>query len=166
MEKYLRTLKIIISSEVAAYKEMLELSEQKRDVLINNQTNELNEIVSKEQGILGRIKQYEHSREDCTAKISCVCGLTDTIMDLQTIIDNAENPLKKDIIELRYVLKEVVSELSNINEQNKMLIDTHRKFVSFSLEAITGQMSTLNTYSNEGLENDTKAVHMLLDSTV
>lgn len=166
MEKYLRTLKIIISSEVAAYKELLALSEQKKDVLINNQTKELNEIVSKEQSILGKIKQHEHSREDCTAKISHACGLSGVKIDLQTIIDNAENPLRKDIIELRCELKKVVSELSNINEQNKMLIDTHRKFVSFSLEAITGQMNTLNTYSNAGLENDTKAVHMLLDSTV
>lgn len=166
MDKLLRTLKIIMSSEVIAYKELLALSVQKKDVLIENKTDDLNDIVSKEQSILAKIKQHERSRKDCAAKISTECGYSDSNIDIETIIDIADGSLKKDIIAIRAELKQIITALTDINENNKMLIDTHRKYVSFCMEAITGQMSTLNTYSHAGVENNQETANMLIDSTI
>ena len=166
MDKLLRKLKIIMDSELAAYKELLDLSIKKKDILIENKTADLNDIVSEEQSLLSKVKQHEISREDCIFSISEECGYSDRSIDIETIIGLAEGSLKTEIISIRGKLKDVIKRLSDINENNKMLIDTHRKYIAFSMEAITGQMSTLSTYSHAGLENNQETANMLIDSTI
>ena len=166
MDILLRTLKNIMASEISSYKKLLELSRIKSKVLIKNRTADLGEIVEKEQEILNGIKLQEKDRVECVSKISSAYGLGENNIDIETIIEEASGSEKDDIIRLRAEFKDVLLELADKNEQNKMLIETHRKYVEFCMQAIAGQLSSLSTYSHAGGESSLQTANVLFDSSI
>lgn len=167
MDQLLKTFKNVVFCEVTAYKELLALSKQKKTILVNNKTAELKDITEMEQGFLCKIKQYEADREDCVSKIAASSGLAQQTLDFQMIIDLAQDPLRQELIQLKSELEKMISELSDVNELNKTLINTHMKYISFCIEAIASHIRGSNTYSHSGRFKDEKSVsNVLIDRTV
>ena len=167
MNPLFETLKNEIAGEAAAYKALLKLAKQKKDILVSNKTSALNDIVLQEQEILGSIKQHAQTREDCVAKAAESFGVASETLHFQAIIDLTQGGVRQDFISLRTALADTVAELSEINALNKTLIETHMKYVSFCIEAVASHIKGLGTYSNAGCVDSQKADgHMLLDRTV
>ncbi len=167
MNSFLSVLKELIMREISAYEKLILLSKQKKEAVIKNNFSDVDDIITKEQAVITKIKSLERQRDDVTNKIAYELKAEKGSVRLGEIIDIAQGETKQEFISLREKLEKIIFELSRLNALNKALINTHLKYSSFCIEVVSGYLNALTTYTNSGKANDNeKSNYSLLDRTV
>ncbi|MDF2521326.1 MAG: FlgN protein [Clostridia bacterium] len=156
----------ILNKENGHYKDLLELSNKKKNTVIEGKVSELDKIVKFEQNLIFDLGQLEKLREQELQKLCEMLGVNGKT-NVSEIIKHLPEPLAQKLLELQKSLGNTISELQNVNNINGQLIQQSLDYIEYSVNMITSTGPTNSVYSDlkgtgKGMDNkkrlfDTKA---------
>ncbi|RXT04478.1 flagellar export chaperone FlgN [Ammoniphilus sp. CFH 90114] len=131
------------------HKELLELAEEKKQVLINGSLNELQIIVAKESQRVNKIKDYDEERQRLVQEFLILKGIRRQDHSLRDCIPLMESQEEQRMFsQLRNELRELLLRLNRINGLNQQLLEQSMSFVQYTLEVLTEDNAPTVTYGN------------------
>lgn len=161
MASLMEELIMTLEKEDAVYKELIPIAEKKTRVIIKNDLEALREITKSEQEAVDRITALENKREEVVTNIGIVLNQKPEELNLKKIIRILKKQPKEQqrLSQLRDSLKANVNRLSQINVQNKVLIDESLEMIEFNMNLIQStRMSPGNNYDRGAQTTNTPLV--------
>jgi flagellar biosynthesis/type III secretory pathway chaperone len=129
---------------------LLELAGRKRQVLIHNQVDLLNQIVNQENKLLRRITALDQQRVEAIGTVLMQRGYRPdpqiTVSDLIRLIFRAED--KQALMDSHKRLLATLDQLREQNALNQQLIESSLAYINFSIELTMGTTEQENTYQH------------------
>lgn len=150
MYKNVQAILDILNGEIAFYKKLLKLSKDKQKIIIAGNVNELDKIIKIEQDMILEIGQLEKQRELEADRLCVLLGLKReslTLSELSRILGASDGALFQNI---QKEMKDLLSELKKINDQNGELIKQSLEYIDFSIDIITSSQLTSSSLYDEG----------------
>lgn len=151
MNQVAAKLRAILEEELTVYQQMRDLALQKKKLLLEKFSSELQTIVSREELLIQRLIELEPERIVCVEKIT---GKADTNLDA-AVEAVAESDGKSDLWMIGSQLREVVSEIKLLNDENQKLLEQALELTQYSIKLITKAPADV-TYSAAGKRPDGK----------
>lgn len=126
----------ILEDEYKCYQEVLRISKEIRDVLIENAIEELIEIVKGEQQYINEIDALEERRLALMEQVEEKYNIDSSNLSYLEFIDHLPTKNKEQLVNIRQKLLEILDEIHVQNEENKKLIEEAVKFNEFSTDLI------------------------------
>ena len=147
MASLMENLISVLEEEGKAYEELLELSMKKTPIIIGGDLENLQKITDDEQIIVAKINRLDAKREEVTKDIANVLNKDVTKLKLVDIINLlSQRPVEQKLLAAAHdKLKEVVGQMTRINEQNRDLIQRSLEMVEFDLNLIQSMKSAPQT---------------------
>ena len=147
MASLMENLISVLQREGDAYEELLELSMKKTPIIVSGDLEGLQKITDEEQNVVARINHLDAKREEVTKDIANVLNKDVKSLKLVDIINlMSQRPIEqKQLATAHDKLKEVVGQMTRVNEQNKELIKQSLEMVEFDLNLIQSMKSAPQT---------------------
>lgn len=161
MASLIEELITTLEKENEIYKELIPIAEKKTRVIIKNDLEALREITKNEQDAVDRITALEGKREEVVTNIGIVLNQKAEELNLKKIIQilKKQPEEQQKLSKLRDSLKASVNRLSQINAQNKVLIDESLEMIEFNMNLIQStRMSPGNNYDRGAQTTNTPLV--------
>ena len=142
----------ILEEETGCYQTLLDMADNKRDVIIQGDVPSLQEITKKEQELAGFLLRLEKKRQENVMDICQVTNRKPEDMTIQKLIDLLKGNEKNQLKETQEELLSVVEQLKSKNELNKKLIAQSLELLDFTMNAVQSMRSapTSNNYQSRG----------------
>jgi len=147
----------VLRKETVLYRELYELCEHERDVLVNFSTPELLENNSRKETIILKARLLDESRAKLVARIAEALGIEADGIDLTTLAGYAGRRHGAVLRELQAVLREILVRLDERNERNKVLVSSSIQHVQKSIEFISRLVTPPSCYGTDGEMRSTDA---------
>ncbi len=137
MATLIDTLIDVLKEQVLLYEELLVLSKEKKQVIINNDIELLKQITSAEVVITNRAQILEKERMESVSDIALVLGKSEKDLTIYRIVELVNT--EEDKAKLKNVadkIKSVIDELKIENDNNNALLKSALEYVDFSLNVI------------------------------
>lgn len=129
----------ILKIEYEMYQELYELAQQKQDIIINEDIDELEKIVRNEEEFLQKIKELEEER----------LTLTDN-NNLTELLLIADEPQKLNLDDFRNQIIDLTVKLKEQNSLNNKLINDSLALININMSLIKGN-NDKSIYNKKGL---------------
>lgn len=125
----------VLESEEKEYRTLIELSENKRQVIIAGNVPELEIITGKEQDVTDILHKLELRRAAVLKDMAVVLGKDTKDLTIEKMIKILEKQPEEQqhLMELRKKMHETLNEMALINTQNQVLIKHALEMVEFDL---------------------------------
>ena len=125
----------VLESEITQYQQLLELSTEKKRVIINADVPALEKIVDLEQDVSSKIQNLDKHRRKVMHDMSVVLNKPEKDFSLGTIIDMlSSQPVdQKQLENVKNQLRTTLDEVRKVNEQNQTLLKQALEMVEFDL---------------------------------
>ena len=158
MRQLLETFFETLSAQRDVHGELLTLSTEKKDAIVNNDVRSLDRIVKGEEVLLSRLNHWEHKRKECVQTLAGQVGRPAQEIGWQDFLPAGDPQQREHLTELHRDLKILLEKQIAVNDINKRLIESRLEYIDFSLETIAGEgQGSFQTYGGEGLEPDRTA---------
>lgn len=134
----------ILEKEHKLYQKIYKLGEEKRQVIINQNIENLNIITNKEELLLDEISNLEEKRLRIAGEKS-----------ISELSDNTEYNYRKLLTDMKSKLEVIIEKLSELNELNSQLIKDSLQMTTFSINLLTNN-SKQGTYGKKGYAKNDK----------
>ena len=124
----------ILRGQLQNYDELLVLSAEKRNVIIENNTQMLQKITQAENSIIGRNQRMENKRLEIIGNIANVLNYDAnelTMSSLAELIKEQEE--YGELVEVRDSLKETLESLKAENDRNAKLLESSIDFINLTI---------------------------------
>lgn len=125
-------LKEILNEELQIYKELSQITYEKTQTIIDNDTEFLDKITRREEELILEITQWEKKREELLNS----WGL-DKNTPLNQIISNIPAEDKKELEEIKEELFKILKEIKERNELNNVLIRDSLEYIDFNINLLS-----------------------------
>lgn len=137
----------VLQQECVEYNGLLELSGRKTPIIVAGDLVNLEKITDEEQEWVGRIAHLEKKRTEVTADIADVLNKDVKTMKLRDLVEMlaarpAEQKLLADACD---GLRDVVSRVQAVNEQNRELIQHSLELVEFDMNLLQSMRTAPQT---------------------
>lgn len=137
----------VLQQECIEYNGLLELSGRKTPIIVAGDLANLEKITDEEQEWVGRIAHLEKKRTEVTADIADVLNKDVKTMKLRDLVEMlaarpAEQKLLADACD---GLRDVVSRVQAVNEQNRELIQHSLELVEFDMNLLQSMRTAPQT---------------------
>lgn len=156
MASLIENLISVLEQENSEYETLLELSRKKTPVIIRGDITELQKITDEEQNIIGRIHQLDGKREESIRDIANVINKDVEKLKLENLIQMLEkSPKEQKLLSLVHdKLHVTLSQMKNVNEQNRELLTSALEMVEFDLNLLQSARRAPETANyNKGAYN-------------
>lgn len=148
----------VLDRENVHYQALLELSRKKTDAIVNNRTDELQDILGKEQKLITALDELDKEREEHSDDIANVLNVPAkemTVTKLIKLLEKQPNDQAK-LIEVYEALKQTVDKLVLINDNNKVLLQESLEMIDFEMNLVKNSMMapTTNNYGKNAYNSD------------
>ena len=125
----------VLEEEDGKYRQLVELSQEKKDVLIRADIDRLNQITEREQDITTDLQQMEKKRREVLADMAIVLRRKEEDLTLDSMVDllDSQPEEKERLVQLRDRLRKTLDEMNEINSRNQMLLQQAIDMVEFDL---------------------------------
>lgn len=125
----------VLENENEQYKQLAELSKQKKQVIIDADVPALEKIVDLEQNVASKIQNLDNRRLKVMHDMSVVLNHSDQDFTVDTVIEMLSSQPKEQqrLKDVKKQLKTTLQEVRNINEQNQTLLNQALELVEFDL---------------------------------
>ena len=154
-----------LEETLVLYRYMLELSGNKKNILVRGKPVELEAINREEESLLLKGKELEHRRAKATAVLVTACGLTNDKPTLAELADVAEPETAAQLLTLKTEFAAVLKDLTRLNAVNAKLTEQALAFVNYNLNLLTRRQAE-PTYAPVGAAFKESALSALLDRKV
>lgn len=135
MASLMENLLTILERENSEYERLVELSAEKRQIIIDGNVPGLEEITGREQDITSNIKNLENKREEVIHDMAIVLSKDAKELTLTNMIAflNKQPKEQERIRDVRDRLRETIRRMEEINRQNEVLLKHALEMVEFDL---------------------------------
>jgi flagellar biosynthesis/type III secretory pathway chaperone len=127
----------ILGEQATRCEELLGLAKEKKDVIIQNDIDELQKITNLENMVISQNNRLERQRISLAADIAEVLGKRGQVLDLAALIEcMAGQPQQEPLREAGDRLRGILAELKEHNDFNNLLIQNALEYVNYSLNLI------------------------------
>lgn len=147
------------------YRQLLELSEEKRTLLIQAKPGELEAINRLEEALVIKGSEMENRRAKATAVILTSLGLSQDRATLNDLIALAEPDAAERLGSASRDIGAVLRELGRVNTVNAKLTEQALAFVNYNLNLLTRNQAE-STYAPAGTAAVQRSTAALLDRKV
>ena len=139
----MQSLLNILAREEEVLKKMLQVSVDKQTALVSNSREKLDECTRIEEALLPRIKTLENERLTEYKNLREKYNLTVTNNRLEEYLENLKPEISEEdydkLHEIQLEIKQVVTDLRKLNEQNMYLINHSRSFIGETISILAGE---------------------------
>ena len=128
------------------YQEVLGLGYRKRDVLVQNNVEDLLKITKEEDALLIQLAKLDKMQKGMIKDLSQIYGLGNKKVTLNQLSQMADEEMKDNLISVEQELSKVVKELRELNEVNHQLVSQGLYIANYSLNLLT-QTKASPTYN-------------------
>ena len=156
MASLVENLISVLEQENAEYEILLELSRKKTPVIVQGNVAQLQEITDEEQNIIDRIHLLEGKREEHIRDIANVINKDVEELKLENLIQMFEKSPKeqKALSEIHDKLRSTLSQMQDVNAQNRELLMGALEMVEFDLNLLQSMRRAPETANyNRGAYN-------------
>ena len=138
MASLMEDLLSVLEEEEAAFKQLLDVTSRKTQIIVQNDINALRTITDEEQDVMNHIGQLDKRRETVTHDIADVINKDVETLKLTALADLLKSqPEERDRLNaLIDGLSTTVRQIRRINEQNTELIKHSLEMVEFDMQMI------------------------------
>lgn len=155
----------LITREIAAYRQLLELTIKEKDAIVKNLVQEVDSVVANQRAVLSNINKLNAQRLQLFRIFSQGCGISAPVM--RDIINAAKGEIKNELKEKSAELNNVAEDLKKAGSVNKKLLEEHAKYATLCINLIAEPANSMDTYSNSGrLSSENQVHYRLLDQSV
>ncbi len=161
MASVIQELITVLTEEQQLYEKIIPIASEKKNVIIKNNLESLQEITEQEQLAIDQVTALEKKRSEVIVNIGILLNRKPEELTLKEIIRLLENQPKeqKQLSQIHDQLKQTVQELKNINIQNKSLIVQSLEMIEFNMNLIQStRMSPGNNYTKGAITEDAPAL--------
>lgn len=145
MKKKWEELTTVFMEMLALYQEILGLSYQKQEVLVQRNVNELEKIMKQEETLLFQGTKLDKLSKSMIKELAVINGLTDQESTLSHIKQAADPNLVCNLEKIEQELHNVIQKMTEVNAVNKKLVEQGLLIVNYSLNLLA-QSSVGPTY--------------------
>lgn len=138
MASLIENLISVLEKENSEYEILLELSRKKTPVIVKGEIAQLQEITDEEQNVIDRIHHLEIKREEHIRDIADVINKDVEQLKLENLIQMLGKSPKEQrrLSEIHDKLHSTLSQMRNVNAQNKELLEGALEMVEFDLNLL------------------------------
>lgn len=161
----LKELFELLDKENKLYEELLQLSNEKKRVVVTNQIKELEQIVKKEQGFIKTVVQLEKMRTKVVEELAASYGMVhlEHLSELEPYLSAAD---QKSLTRLKEGLFGTIKQLTDVNKLNGELIHQSLEFIEFSYNLYRNIQSSGTNYDDTAGETKLEKNKSLFDVKV
>lgn len=125
----------VLERENGEYERLTELSQEKRQIIIDGNIPALEEITNREQEITSILKNLEKKREEVVNDMSIVLSKKPEDLTVTNMIAflNKQPKEQQKLMELKEKLHNTLAEMADINGQNEVLLKHAMEMAEFDL---------------------------------
>lgn len=156
MASLMENLISVLQEETTMYERLLELSIKKTPIIVSGDLEGLQKITDEEQDIVAKINHLDSQREEVTKDIANVLNKDVTKLKLADIVNMlSQRPMEqKQLAQEHDRLKEILGNMTRVNEQNRELIKSSLELVEFDMNIIQSMRTAPQTANyNRGAYN-------------
>jgi len=158
-----KKLEELLLKQLKHLKSLLDSAEVKKIAIINNKSDELEQIAQGESYIIAQIKEIEDSKANLLAEISTEEYPLHN-MKLDEIAKCFEKPASEKLIKLQKAVKTVANEVNIKNKRNAELLSFAIQHFNNFFQLIFSHQNPPNVYTPKGLQNtEVSSGNMFLD---
>ena len=140
----------ILDNEAEIYREVLKLSHNKTNVIVEGSAAELEKLTREEQVLIFQIADLEDVREKITAKLSAQCKEGSGKLTVSVLAGLLPQDRAQRLGAAQEKLSKTLKEIKEVNSLNSRLIRNSLDYIDFSINLLTGAEATGNLYGNSG----------------
>ena len=145
----------LFKKEYKKYTKLLETAKKKQEAIIENDVKKLSSVLSDEQQLLDGIEKLEENRIELLKKIADKNDINNNEqISFNKLVDLFSDKEKKELRKAKDNLMNILSELEEINEENKQLIEDSLLINAQNFEMIRNAVKKDNTYSKPGKKSE------------
>ncbi len=158
MKQTVEKLKGILQEELSIYESLHKLAQEKKKLLLEKFSTDLNEIVKREELNIQRLIDLESPRCECVEKIT-----GDSKSNLDAAVEAiSESDGKSDIWMIGSKLKDTVASIAELNQENQNLLEQALELTQYSIKLFTRVPGDV-TYSAKGQQAGKRSGISLID---
>ena len=158
MKHAVEELKAILGEELVIYQKLLSFARDKKKLLLERFSTDLQTIVTQEEHLVQRLIDLEQLRRDLVSKIA---GSSDANLDA-AVEKISEADSKSDLWLLGNQLRDVMAEIKAINDENQKLLEQALELTQYSIKLITRVPDDI-TYGPGGKQSPKRPGSVLID---
>ncbi|CAH2211878.1 flagellar export chaperone FlgN [Tepidibacter aestuarii] len=145
----------VLNEELIINKILLEISIQKKDLIINNKSKELSSFMIKEQNYVKRIIELEKLRAGLTLNIQKELGIQ-KITNIKEVIEGVDKEKSREVDSIAKELRTVLKDLQHNNNLNNKLLGITLEYLDLNINLLTSraQPKTYGKSANEQKNKD------------
>ena len=138
MASLIEDLTEILNNEDAEYRQLLELSTDKTEIIVKGDLDALTQLTEKEQGHVDRIQALEQKRISVMTEIAKILNTDVAALKLSELISLLKKSPKeqKALAEIHDRLHNTVREMKIVNERNEDLLNSAIEMVEFNMNLL------------------------------
>jgi flagellar biosynthesis/type III secretory pathway chaperone len=137
------------------YEQLYDLSQQKQQSIIANDSGRVNEIVKDEWALVNKASDLEKKRNEL---VELHFGKGDgTQVTLDDVLSKAAAAEKEALKAEAGRLRDILEKQKKINQENQALIDLHLEYVDYMVNTVLKEPQISNIYGNSGTVEESEA---------
>lgn len=155
-----------LEQEKDIYKELLEISEQKKQAIMGNKIKELEKIVQTEQEHIACISGLENKRQEIIYTIAAEKKLAPENITISTLISWAPKETAHRLEVIKREFEQIIERQKDLNRINERLLKINLEYVNFAINFLTGSHGSASTYGEKGQAAKAQQSRNLFDKKV
>ncbi|MHC0038125.1 flagellar protein FlgN [Pseudoneobacillus sp. C159] len=124
----------ILNQQVETHKRLLDIAKEKRTILVEGHLESLQTIMLREGECVEKIQKLEEQRMQFVQKYIMTKGLKVSNYSLEELIQlEMVEPLKNRLQFIAKQLRELIEDITLLNESNQQLIQTSLSYIQYSI---------------------------------
>jgi flagellar biosynthesis/type III secretory pathway chaperone len=135
----------VYAKMLTSYQEILNLSNQKCEILVQSNVKELEKIMKQEETLLFQVTKLDRIRKSIIKELAVIYGLTDKEATLSSVSQLADQEMLSNFKNIEQELRNVILKITEVNAVNTKLVEQGLLIVNYSLNLLA-QSSVGPTY--------------------
>ena len=148
------------------YKELLEISERKKQVIVDNEIKELEKIVQIEQESIVQIGRLENDRQEIIDAIAAEKKVPPETITISTLISWAPEGMARRLDSIKQEFEDIIKKQKDLNRINEKLLKINLEYVDFAINFLAGSQSSASVYGEKGQAAKVQQSRNLFDKKV
>lgn len=141
----------ILEEQKAVLTNMLELSKEERQIIVNNESDKLENIIRLEFKELSKLGGIEKRRLALMQTVAKEMDIPEAELTVSKIAERAQPDECEAIRNIQKELTPLIEEHTAVNKENRKLLESHIEYSQMMLEMVVGEEDPLNNmYGGDG----------------
>jgi len=136
----------LLTRQKALLEEILPLALEKRVLIVNTDSEKLEELIRQELRAINKLSDIEKKRIALLPKVIIELGLTGSDTPLSVIAKHSPAPYSDALGTLHEELRILVKELTELNDGNREMINAHKEYTETMMEMMVEAEDPLNNF--------------------